>query len=195
MSQTSKKDFNFGATTGTYAVTLTQLATPTSCTVPQGSSYVDVQMKKRWCAAQPGQEPSSKVAEWVEFMKSAGVQRVVSLLTDSEVKTYTGEASGATSSMSGLVSGTADLSPRSYLGGPAAIIAALKDAKAKGEKVLLHCWGGGGRTGVAQAAWLVMDKGLSPEAAAAAVSEYSQKHGLSRRVDVAALKEFVAAAS
>jgi hypothetical protein len=46
-----------------------------------------------------------------------------------------------------------------------------------------------------QAAWLVIDKGLSPEAAAAAVLEHSQQQGLSRRVDVAALKEFVAAAT
>jgi len=38
---------------------------------------------------------SHAVAEWVEFMKgSAGIQRVVSLLTDSEVKTYAGQGWG-----------------------------------------------------------------------------------------------------
>jgi hypothetical protein len=45
------------------------------------------------------------VAEWVEFMKgSAGVQRVVSLLTDSEVKTYAGGRGGTSSSSRGVSS-------------------------------------------------------------------------------------------
>jgi protein tyrosine/serine phosphatase len=61
-------------------------------------------------------------------------------------------------------------------------------------QVLVHCWGGGGRTGIAQAAYLMAAKGKSAEAAAEAVMTYGQAHGLSRRVDVAALKEFAAAA-
>lgn len=73
--------------------------------------------------------------------------------------------------------------------------AALQAAKAANQKVLVHCWGGGGRTGLVQAAWLVLDKGMTPEAAAAAVTSYAGSNGLSRRVDVAALKEFVAAAA
>lgn len=52
---------------------------------------------------------------------------------------------------------------------------------------------GGGRTGWAQAAWLVVDGGMSPEQAAEAVTSYAAVQGLSRRVDVAKLKEFVAA--
>lgn len=80
-------------------------------------------------------------------------------------------------------------------GGPAEILRALRAAKAAGEKVLVHCWGGGGRTGLVQAAWLVTDRGLSPQEAADAVTSYGKGHGLSRRVEVEALQEFLAAAT
>jgi protein-tyrosine phosphatase len=61
-------------------------------------------------------------------------------------------------------------------------------------QVVVHCWGGGGRTGIAQAAYLMAAKRMTAEAAAEAVMSYAQAHALSRRVDVAALKEFAAAA-
>lgn len=73
-------------------------------------------------------------------------------------------------------------------------MAALQAAKTASETCLVHCWGGGGRTGLVQAAWLVADRGLSPEAAAEAVTAHAKAAGLSRRVDVAALREFLAAA-
>lgn len=76
-------------------------------------------------------------------------------------------------------------------GAPAEILSALKAAKQANEKVVVHCWGGGGRTGLVQAAWLMTDRGLSAEDAAAAVTEYADSHTLSRRVDVDALKKFV----
>lgn len=47
---------------------------------------------------------------------------------------------------------------------------------------------------MAQAAYLMAAKGLTAEAAAEAVTSYAKAQGLSRRVDVAALKEFAAAA-
>ncbi len=45
-----------------------------------------------------------------------------------------------------------------------------------------------------QAAWLVTSKGLEPQQAADAETAYAASKGLSRRVDVAALQEFVKAA-
>ena len=77
-------------------------------------------------------------------------------------------------------------------GAPAEIFSALKAAKEAHEKVVVHCWGGGGRTGLVQAAWLMTDRGLSAEDAAAAVTKYADSNGLSRRVDVEALKQFAA---
>lgn len=80
----------------------------------------------------------------------------------------------------------------------------LADSQVPGRRVLSACLTlcthrntstatGGGRTGLVQAAWLV-SSGMSPEAAAEAVTAWGSDHGLSRRVDVAALKEFLAAA-
>lgn len=74
-------------------------------------------------------------------------------------------------------------------------MSALKAAKAAGQKVVVHCWGGGGRTGLVLAAWLVQDRGLTAEDAADAVTSYAGANSLSRRVDVAALKQFVADAA
>lgn len=82
-----------------------------------------------------------------------------------------------------------------HTGAPADILGALQAAKDANEKVVVHCWGGGGRTGLVQAAWLMTEKGLSAEDAAAAVTAFAQTKGLSRRVDVEALKQFVADAS
>lgn len=55
----------------------------------------------------------------------------------------------------------------------------------------MHCWGGGGRTGLVQAAWLARTKGLSAPDAAAAVTEHAKALGVPRRVDVAALEAFL----
>lgn len=66
------------------------------------------------------------------------------------------------------------------------------------------CWStcalqlaGGGRTGLVQAAWLVVNSGgrTGPEQAAEAVTSYAGIHGLSRRVDVEALRKFLESAS
>lgn len=54
---------------------------------------------------------------------------------------------------------------------------------------------GGGRTGLVQAAWLVSSRGLEPQQAADAVMAHAASQGLSRRVDVQALQEFVTAAA
>lgn len=62
-------------------------------------------------------------------------------------------------------------------------------------QTLVHCWGGGGRTGLVQAAWLVHSKGLSAADAAAAVVAHAQKLGVPRRVDVAAVEDFLKAAA
>lgn len=54
------------------------------------------------------------------------------------------------------------------------------------------CYAGGGRTGLVQAAWLSVSKGLGPDQAAEAVTAYASSKGLSRRVDTEALKRFLA---
>ena len=53
----------------------------------------------------------------------------------------------------------------------AAIIGFLCDADAAGERVVVHCGGGIGRTGVVLARWLVAARGLPLNAAVKAVRE------------------------
>lgn len=55
----------------------------------------------------------------------------------------------------------------------------------------VHCFAGGGRTGLVQAAWLVSSKGMSPQQAAEAVTAYAASKSLSRRVDLEALQAFL----
>jgi hypothetical protein len=74
---------------------------------------------------------------------------------------------------------------------PAAVLAAIDAHVAAGRKVLVHCWGGGGRTGLVQAAWLARARGLPPAKAAAAVADYARAAGVPRRVDVPALEAFL----
>lgn len=62
-------------------------------------------------------------------------------------------------------------------------------------QVVVHCWGGGGRTGVALAAWLVRHHGLTPAAAAEQVESYAKAQGASRRADVSQLQGFLGASA
>jgi protein-tyrosine phosphatase len=49
------------------------------------------------------------------------------------------------------------------------ILPFISTADAPGERVVVHCWGGNGRTGHVLAAWLVAARGLSPREAIEAV--------------------------
>lgn len=51
------------------------------------------------------------------------------------------------------------------------IVAFLDNAKEAGDKVVVHCSGGSGRTGHVLACWLVHDRGLDPDAALRAVEQ------------------------
>jgi protein-tyrosine phosphatase len=49
------------------------------------------------------------------------------------------------------------------------ILPFLSTAETGGERAVIHCWGGNGRTGHVLAAWLVAARGLSPMSALEAV--------------------------
>eukprot|EP00798_Chlamydomonas_sp_ICE-L_P000284 gene284-biopygen49 len=69
-----------------------------------------------------------------------------------------------------------------------AVVDALQAAVNANEKVVLHCWGGGGRTGRLLAAFLVAHYKMTPQDAATEVMSHAKKLGASRRVDVSALE-------
>lgn len=67
----------------------------------------------------------------------------------------------------------------------AKVVAAFKEAHDAGEKCVVHCRAGVSRTGLAQAAWLVAQYGLSPEEAKAEVERSAKESGVKRAVKVA----------
>lgn len=149
-------------------------------------------------AARPGARqqrcfnPEDKVAveevcEWAQFMRGHGVQRVVSLLTASEVDTY--ERPPA-ETLAGHFAAVASVDPKAP-GAADKLIEALEQAAAANEKVVVHCWGGGGRTGQALAAWLVRHHGMPPEEAGQLVEAYAKAAGATRRVEQPLLAKFM----
>lgn len=58
-------------------------------------------------------------------------------------------------------------------------------------QVVVHCWGGGGRTGKVLAAWLASHYKLSVEDASKEVEATSKGQGTSRRVDQKAVAELL----
>ncbi|KXZ42296.1 hypothetical protein GPECTOR_165g156 [Gonium pectorale] len=130
----------------------------------------------------------AEVDEWSDHLASHGIRRVVSLLTPSELATYDGPPLHQTLGRRFARAVNVDAKAP---GAVETLLAELREAEAAGDKVVVHCWGGGGRTGVALAAWLVRRHGLEPEAAAAAVEKAAVAQGTSRRADVAQLRQFL----
>ncbi|KAG1672443.1 hypothetical protein FOA52_013229 [Chlamydomonas sp. UWO 241] len=138
------------------------------------------------CFKADDQVTEAEVTEWAEFMKGYGIKRVVGLLTSSErEQTYVAPPAELLRA-AGLDAINVDVE----VDGPAgarAVLAAVTAAVAANERVVVHCWGGGGRTGRLLAAYLVTQYGLSPEDAASEIGAHAKASGCSRRVDVAAL--------
>ncbi|PNW86218.1 hypothetical protein CHLRE_02g077650v5 [Chlamydomonas reinhardtii] len=132
-----------------------------------------------------------EVEEWAAFMSGHGIARVISLLSESEVGTY---VQPPTDTLATLFK-RAVLVDAKAPGAVDTLVSELKGAVDTGEKVVVHCWGGGGRTGVALAAWLVRHHGLTPAAAAEQVESYAKAQGASRRADVSQLQGFLGASA
>ncbi len=122
-------------------------------------------------AAKPG-HANPQVRDWVEFMKCQGIKRVCCLLPDNQLADYE-ELLGTYQQEFGInhvcwapiedfhLCDTETLTKK--------ILPFLAEADKLGEKVVVHCSGGIGRTGHVLAAWLVSGRGLSNKAAIAAV--------------------------
>eukprot|EP00798_Chlamydomonas_sp_ICE-L_P000286 gene286-1622_t len=69
-----------------------------------------------------------------------------------------------------------------------AVVDALQAAVNANEKVVIHCWGGVGRTGRLLGAYLCAQYGMSAEEAAAEVMGHAKTQGTERKVKVAGLE-------
>lgn len=122
-------------------------------------------------AARPGYS-NKQVLDWVEFMKCFGIKRVCCLLPDNQLACYsalldTYQQEFGNNCVCWAPIADFHLADTETL--TKKILPFLAQADLQGEKVVVHCSGGIGRTGHVLAAWLVSGRGLSNLAAIAAV--------------------------
>lgn len=122
-------------------------------------------------ASRPGYR-DSQVRDWVEFMKCQGIKRVCCLLPDHQLAGYsalldTYQQEFGSDYVCWVPIADFHLADNETL--TKKILPFLIAADKQGEKVVVHCSGGIGRTGHVLAAWLVSCRGLSNQAAIAAV--------------------------
>lgn len=122
-------------------------------------------------AAKP-EHPNAKVRDWVSFMKRQGISRVCCLLPDKQLAHYS-DLLGTYQQEFGINhvcwAPIEDFHLCELETLTKKILPFLTQADFEGEKVVVHCSGGIGRTGHVLAAWLVSGRGLSNKAAIAAV--------------------------
>ncbi|MEG3850161.1 dual specificity protein phosphatase family protein [Microcoleus sp. herbarium19] len=124
-------------------------------------------------AARPGYR-DAEVARWIEFMQGHHIKQVCCLLPDSQLIRYR-DLLGTYRDIFGgdrvCWAPVADfeLVDRDIL--LDRILPFLASANSKGDRVVVHCSGGIGRTGQVLAAWLVGARGLSNQQAIAAVKK------------------------
>jgi len=119
------------------------------------------------------------VEEWVAYIKKQGIQRVVCLLPDEELKYYPLEG--------GLLGLYAEaFGPDNVLWAPTPdmqlpagealrhIMYFLYNSLERGEKTVVHCAAGQGRTGLVLAAWLIFHERVSERRAIKMVEEQNR---------------------
>ena len=123
-------------------------------------------------ARMPDASPTS-ICEWADFMHAQGVTRVCCLLDAGQLAGFPVNLEGEYKRLFGatcvLMEPIADhhLCSRQALRG--SILPFLSAADTGGDRAVIHCWGGNGRTGHVLAAWLVAARSLSPMEAVEAV--------------------------
>ena len=122
-------------------------------------------------AARPGYT-NNKVQDWIEFMKYQDIKRVCCLLPDQQLAYYSELLSTYKQEFGNQLvcwAPIADFHLSDLETLTQKILPFLSEADKQNEKVVVHCSGGIGRTGHVLAAWLVSVRGLSNQAAIAAV--------------------------
>jgi protein-tyrosine phosphatase len=115
-----------------------------------------------------------KVVQWIEFMQYQNIQRVCCLLSLTQLNHYSSlleiyrQHFGPSQVYWAPVE---DFQLVDYETLNQKILPFLSMANQQNEKVVVHCSGGVGRTGQVLAAWLVYERGFSPQEAIATVKQ------------------------
>ncbi|MEH2119580.1 protein-tyrosine phosphatase family protein [Nostoc sp.] len=122
-------------------------------------------------AARPGYI-NNKVQDWRKFIKYQDIKRICCLLPDQQLAYYSGLLDTYKQEFGNQLvcwAPIADFHLSDLETLTQKILPFLSEADKQNEKVVVHCSGGIGRTGHVLAAWLVSVRGLSNQAAIAAV--------------------------
>ncbi len=124
-------------------------------------------------ACRPG-VADGQVARWLSFMNSAGMKRVVCLLSQAQMDDYETPLLERYRFFFGpehvLWNPVEDFSLISLRDMDQKIIPFLMESEERRMPAVVHCWAGMGRTGIVMAAWLSRVRGLSPGEALHAVT-------------------------
>ncbi|MBD2680866.1 MULTISPECIES: dual specificity protein phosphatase family protein [Nostoc] len=124
-------------------------------------------------AMRPGYT-NEMVEDWIQFMKRQGIERVCCLLPDKQLASYSdllGRYKQEFGTQRVCWAPIADFNLADLETLTQKIIPFLIEADKQNQKVVVHCFGGIGRTGHVLAAWLVSVRGLSNKAAIKAVKK------------------------
>lgn len=137
-------------------------------------------------ASRPGYGLTSNIQDidvntWIEAMSNAGITRVIVLLDDRQMAYY--ENNLLTQYKSKFIK--VDWIPIADFGLPTLqdlrlILKALAAAQDAGDKVVVHCSAGMGRTGLSLAAWLVCRHGIPAAQAVKSIVDFAASQGASR---------------
>mmetsp|Transcript_4079 Transcript_4079/g.7246 ORF Transcript_4079/g.7246 Transcript_4079/m.7246 type:complete len:170 (-) Transcript_4079:892-1401(-) len=130
-------------------------------------------------------DPNAKVTveeikEWIDFMKSKDIDHIMCLLTNNELESYDFDVLELLRKHFKSVN-QVDARSKDKLN---LAICEVKEAVSNKEKVLFHCWGGGGRVPLGIGAWLVKEYGCTPEEATSEIIDFANEQGASRRLEV-----------
>lgn len=136
-------------------------------------------------AASPGYPQAhitpQHVSEWISYMKSEQILRVVCLLTPNQLRRYNFLSDGLITEYKNAFSSERVLHapvPELQLSDPETLRAILRfsdKATLSSERVVIHCLAGAGRTGHILAAWLVYKWDYSVEEALATVEDMGRQ--------------------
>jgi protein tyrosine phosphatase (PTP) superfamily phosphohydrolase (DUF442 family) len=127
------------------------------------------------------------IEDWVQFMKSKGINNVLILMDENEFSVYSVDLKEFYQQAGMTVYHVPYSRPDSY----DKTMNIIQTLDGLGEKVVSHCTGGKGRSSRVACAWLCKKWGLTPLEASQEIIDQAVENGLYRLADVQKLKAWI----